>query len=247
MEDHFVFSMAKTGGVEKRKTKSGTSSRAWIKCGQIPKVNGPSRRNPEDAAADLIKLLAVSREDLHRLASDLKDAAKKKTCVEKHGQGWRSVVRVGKKIVRGPVRATQDVAERDVISSQGERCMSSFFDAVAEIPKANYEDNTQFTHPDLEPYPVYLPHSSEGLPYTTASSDLIPQLASLLTSATQISAKLRQQKTLAAEASAQMNREEEEEERGRGKAEHRKPLEPEQMQQDCNGNLQGAWHQSGKM
>ena len=93
------------------KTKSGTSSRAWIKCGQIPKVNGPSKRNPEDAAADLIKLLAVSREDLHRLASDLKDAAKKKTCIEKHGQGWRSVVRVGKKIVRGPVRATQDAAE----------------------------------------------------------------------------------------------------------------------------------------
>ena len=89
--------------------------------------------------------------------------------------------------------------------------MSSFFDAVAEIPKANYEDNTQFTHPDLEPYPVYLPHSSEGLPYTTVSSDLIPQLASLLTSATQISAKLRQQKTLAAEASAKMSKEEEEE------------------------------------
>ena len=109
--------MAKTGGVDQMKTKSGTSSRAWIKCGQIPKVNGPSRRNPEDAAADLIKLLAVSREDLHRLASDLKDAAKKKTCVEKHGQGWRSVVRVGKKIAHGPVRATQDVAERDVIST----------------------------------------------------------------------------------------------------------------------------------
>ena len=197
--------------MEPGKRGKRTTWRAWIKCDQIPKVSGPSRRNREDADADPIKLLAASREDLHRVASELKDVAKKKTCVEKHGQGWRSVVRVGKKIVRGPVRATQDVAERDVISSQGERCMSSFFDAVAEIPKANYEDNTQFTHPDLEPYPVYLPHSSEGLPYTTVSSDLIPQLASLLTSATQISAKLRQQKTFAAEASAKMNKEEEEE------------------------------------
>ena len=105
-----LLSMAQSWGVEQRKTKNGTSARAWIKCGQIPKVNGPSRRNPEDAAADLIKLLAASREDLHRLASDLKDAAKKKTCVEKHGQGWRSGVRVGKHILRGPVSLCQGQA-----------------------------------------------------------------------------------------------------------------------------------------
>ena len=113
-----LLSMAKSWGVEQRKTKNGTSARAWIKCGQIPKVNGPSRRNREDANADLIKLLVASCEDLHRVASELRDVAKKKKpCVEKHGQGWRSVVRVRKKIAHGPVRATQDAAGRDVVIS----------------------------------------------------------------------------------------------------------------------------------
>ena len=78
-------------GVEKDNRRR--TFRAWIN--QIAKVRGPSRWTREAAYLDVDKLLlAASREDLHRVVSDLKDAAKKKkkTCVEKNmgraGEAW---------------------------------------------------------------------------------------------------------------------------------------------------------------
>ena len=110
-------------GVEKDNRRR--TFRAWInQIAKAPKVRGPSRWTREAAYLDVDKLLAASREDLHRVVSDLKDAAKKKkkkkTCVEKHGPGWRSVVRGWRNVViaLGPVRATQDAASRDVIMAK---------------------------------------------------------------------------------------------------------------------------------
>ena len=77
-------------GVEKDNRRR--TFRAWInQIAKAPKVRGPSRWTREAANLDVDKLLlAASREDLHRVVSDLKDAAKKKkkkTCVEKTWAG----------------------------------------------------------------------------------------------------------------------------------------------------------------
>ena len=89
---------------------------------QTVRVCGPARWAHDAALADVEKLLAASHEDLPRVVSDLKNAAKmkKKICVEKRGPGWRSVVRGWRRklIAHGPYRATQDAANQDVRMAQ---------------------------------------------------------------------------------------------------------------------------------
>ena len=86
------------------------------------RVCGPARWAHDAALADVEKLLAALHEDLPRVVSDLKNAAKmkKKICVEKRGPGWRSVVRGWRRklIAHGPYRATQDAANQDVRMAQ---------------------------------------------------------------------------------------------------------------------------------
>ena len=95
---------------------------AWIKVDQTERVCGPARWAPDAAYADVDKLLAASHEDLPRVVSALKNAAKmkKKIYVEKRGMVWRGVVRGWHKqlIAHGPDRATQDAANQDVIKAE---------------------------------------------------------------------------------------------------------------------------------
>ena len=77
-------------GVRKN-NRRGTCT-AWIKVNQMNqtvRVCGPARWAHDVALANVEKLLAASHEDLPRVVSDLKNAAKmkKKICVEKTWAG----------------------------------------------------------------------------------------------------------------------------------------------------------------
>jgi len=164
----------------------------------MPKVNGPSRPNLEEAKADLALLLAAAtKEDLLRVAAQLKASVKSEPtrCVRAHGEKFRCVVRVGKKKTYGKVRATRAEASLD-IDAKGLRSSSRFYDEETEIPKPNFKDVSKISHEVATHLPYELRHRRENLLFTTVSSDMCERagLADLFLRAANIGALRRKAK-----------------------------------------------------
>jgi len=166
-------------GVEEFTRKKGTTYRAWVTLAteergqQRPKINGPTRPDEREAKLDVASLLAAGKEDVRRVAAQLKASVKSQptTNVRSRGQKFRCVVRVGKKKTYGKVRATREEASLD-IDAKGLRSSSRFYDEETEIPKPNFKDVSKISHEVATHLPYELRHRREKWLFTTVSSDM---------------------------------------------------------------------------